>query len=206
MQSAHEPKSDDYSSSWYEVVTDASLRQGDIFRELLVFRPNEDVEPSDVASVPDGHALMDYDRGDYIVMSASCDVAQSGYPYAVLGRIVEASESILKVTGKDYKPRIEVLRQGLVPSQFLLAGSLTITPAFAQSIVTYKVHALLPVQYLKKCCTAPRLRLKHPFREKFGNWVGSCFSRVGPEDHTLIPRVTQIFPSHILAANPDDFV
>jgi hypothetical protein len=204
LENANESAGDDYSAAWYEVVTETSLRQGDIFRGLLVFRPNEHVEPSDIDVVPDGHAQMSYDRGDYIVLSASCDVDQPNYPYAVLGRIVEATEANLKLTGKDYKTRVEVLRQGLVPSQFLLAQSSAVSPSFVQSIVQHKVHALLPVQYLRKCCTSPRLRLKHPFREKFGNWVGSCFSRVGPEDHTLIPQVAKIFPSHVVSANSDD--
>lgn len=192
---------DDYVNHWYEVVEDGTLRQGDIFRNLLVFWADDSIEPTDTEPVPDGHGRLSYARGDFIVASASCDVGQPSYPYALLSRIVEASEEQLKVKGKDYQTRVEVLRQGLVPSQFLLAPCHFVDPAFPLSIVQHKVHTLLPVSYLQRCCTGSRLRLRHPIREKFGAWVGASFSRVGPEDASQIPQGTKIYPAHVLAAN-----
>ena len=196
--------SDAYVDHWYEVVGDGSLRQGDIFQNLLAFWPHEGIEPTDTADGADNFARLSFQRADFIVTSASCDVGQNGYPYALLARIFAATESNLKVTGKDFNSRIEVLRQGLVPSQFLLAPCVFVRPAFGLSIAQHKVHALLPVAYLQKCCTVPRLRIKHPHRERFGNWVGVNFSRVGAEDATLIPQAAKIFAAHVLRANSDE--
>jgi hypothetical protein len=193
-----------YVDHWYEVVDDTSLRQGDIFRNLLAFWPEEGIAPTDAELVPDGYAKLEFQRADFIIASASCDVGQRNYPYALLSRIVTASEANLNASGKDFDSRIEVIRQGLVPSQFLLAPCGFVEPALELSLVQHKVHTLLPVPYLQKCCTGKRLRMKHPHRERFGNWVGGNFARVGPEDSTLIPQKAKMFPAHILKANADD--
>ena len=161
------------------------------------------MEPLPVGEIPQGYAQLSHDRGDYIVASASCDVGQDGYPYALLARVVPATESSLKAKDKELRTKLEVLRNGLVPSQFLLSPCDFINPSFPLSIAQHKVHVLLPVAYLAKCCTGKRLRLRHPLREKFGNWVGTCFSRVGPEDPSQIPQGVKIFPGHVLAANSE---
>ena len=179
------------------------MRQGDIFRDILVFWADSEIQPSDLVELPDGYGKLSYGRGDYIVASASCDVDQPSYHQALLMRVVEANAENLKAAGKDLATKLEVLRRGLIPSQFLLAPCEFITPSFPLSVANHKVHALLPLPYLKKCCKGKRLRLRHPFREQFGNWIGASFSRVGPEDASLIPRKANIFPGHVIAANKD---
>lgn len=181
---------------WYDVVTDTSLRQGDIFRGLHVVwgHPEERSTPESTGEEP-----VKARDGDFIVASASCDVAQSGYPYALLHGVTEATADALRVsTEAERLKKLEVLRQGLVPSQFLLAASEDVEPIFSLSIVQHKVHGLVPVEYLKSQATGPRLRLRHPHRERFGIWVGSCFARVGPEDSDNLPRFASIHPKHVL--------
>jgi hypothetical protein len=64
---------------------------------------------------------------------------------------------------------------------------------------------MLPAAYLLRHCHDGRLRLRHPFRESFGNWVGASISRVGPEDETLIPDTgVVIFAAHILKATESE--
>ena len=181
---------------WYDVTTDNSLRQGDQFRGLRVFWGHPELRTAPRSS---GDELVKELVGDFIVASASCDVAQSGYPYVLLLRVVEATTAALKVNTEDERiKKLEVMRLGLVPSQYLLAASPRTTPAFPLSFVQHKVHALVPVDYLQSCASAPRLRLRHPHRERFGGWVGSNFARVGPEDGELLKRFAKIHPKHVL--------
>jgi hypothetical protein len=198
-----DPETTNFSHHWYDVVSDETLRQGDIFRDIVAFWPSQDLPVMPGEPQHDQLPPFDWSRGDYILLSASCDVDQGGYPYALLSRLLPANPENLKAKGKDFLQKLEVLRQGLVPSQFLLSPFDGIDPAFPYSIVQYKTHALLPVSYLRRNCTAPRLRLRHPHRERFGNWVGSCFSRVGPENHTLIPKQSSIYPAQVLNANEE---
>jgi hypothetical protein len=195
------PAEEDYQRKWYQVVENDSLRQGDLFRSLLVFWPSKDLEPSDTDPGAETRVPFDWGRGDYIVLSASCDVDQRGYPYVLMGRVVPATSQHLKCSEKELAQQIEVRRQGLVPSQFLLAPFQDIEPPFHLSLVTWKTHALIPIEYLRRSCTMPRLRLKSPHRERFGNWAGTNLSRVGPETDAQIPRGPQIFPAHVIAAN-----
>jgi hypothetical protein len=191
-----------YHRDWYESVSGDSLRQGDIFRNLLVYWLPQDLV--DTGTDPQGEAQSiraEYHRGAYIILSASCDVDQRGYDQVLLTRIVDATHQTLKVqTEKEFHLKLEVLRQGLVPSQFLLAAHPEVSPVFPLSVVQYKVHSLLPIQYVKRCCTGERLRLRSPHRERFGTWAGANLSRVGPENDSLIPRFTQIYAKDILAA------
>lgn len=200
---ATELEPSNYQDAWYEVVEDNSLRQGDIFRNLNVFWPSAELLPFDGSTAPEGYGKLDFATGDYIIASASCDVDQANYPFVLLSRVLAVTEENLKTNAKELPKFVEVLRLGLVPSQFLLAPFDSASPSFPLSTVQHKVHVLVPTGYLKNSCGGKRLRLKHPIREKFGNWVGASFSRVGPEDATNIPKGAKVFPAHIIAANLD---
>jgi hypothetical protein len=175
------------STFWYETVTDISLRQGDFFRNILVFWlpagiPIYEVDPTEVA------LDLKFDRGDWIVMSASCDVARSSPSQVVMGRVLPADEKTLGAkSANDLRDRLEVLRKGFDPLRFLLAECQTATPPFPRSFVQFRTQVALPADYLQRQCAEPRLRLRSPFRESFGSWVGGNFGRVGVEDHTQIP-------------------
>jgi hypothetical protein len=97
-----------------------------------------------------------------------------------------------------------VLRKNLEGSKFLLSEHSGIDPPFPLSFVQFRSHLLMPVHYVRRCCTGKRLRLKHPFRESFGDWVGSNISRVGPENESLIPQFhKETWPEDILSANQE---
>src|SRR5206468_10044413 len=122
--------------------------------------------------------------GDWIIMSASCDVDRpQGYPHVLLGRVLPATPENfgLRDEGKEFQKRVEVVRKGLDPSKFLLAEHPGVSPAFPLSVVQFRVHVTMPIDYLRRSAVGRRLRLRHPFRESFGNWVGANMSRVGPE-------------------------
>lgn len=192
---------------WYEVVDegDDSLRQGDIFRDLVVYWLPDDLPTlDDDADADDVELTVNADRGDWIVLTASCDLHQERFSHALLAGVAEASYEGLNIpggedAGQDELDKYqEVVRAGLDPTKFMLPSYEGIEPSFPRSVAFIRTNVFLPLPYLKRNCTDQRLRLNHPFREKFGNWVGQRFSAVGPEDYATIPRIRQVFPEHIL--------
>jgi hypothetical protein len=182
----------EFWNEWYEVVTDDKIRQGDIYRGLTVYWLPADLPVFDEEPPPT--ALQDYPAkswtGDWIVMSASCDLERGPeqYPHVLVGRILPATGEFLGVDNeKELKRRLEVVRTGRDHAKFLVAEHPDARPPFERSIVQYKVHLTLPHQYLRSARVHPRLRLKPPFREKFGNWVGANISRVGIAAEDEIP-------------------
>lgn len=193
---------------WYEPVEgNDTLRQGDIFRGLLVYTLPQDLPAPDTPPAPGSRIPVDvvWARGDWIIMSASCDVDRPAdvYPHVVLGRVLPPTRDVLGTkSDKEHNERIEVIKKGLEPGRFMLSECPSAAPPFPQSVVQYRVHLTMPSSYLRRNCAGQRLRLRSPFRESFGNWVGANISRVGPETHTLIPGnpAVQTWPIHTLRA------
>ncbi len=195
---------------WYlPVVGDQPLRQGDIFRDLVVYTLPQNLQVLDNPPEPGSGSRIpveaEWSRGDWIIMSASCDVDRPAatYPHVVLGRVLPATPAVLGTGGeKDYRERLEVLKKGLEPARFLLAECPPAAPPFPMSVVQYRVHVTMPADYLRRNCAAERLRLRHPIREVFGTWVGTNIMRVGPEDYMNIPTSgARTWPAHTLKAN-----
>ncbi len=192
---------------WYETAETPVLRQGDILRDLLVYWFPQTL-PVLEGDAPQGEIAVNTvcARGTWIVMSASCDVErQSGvYPHALIGHVLPANNETLRLKSDgELQARLEVLRQGH-GSAFLLAHHLTVEPPFPLSFVDWKNHLTMPIDYLRNAVgVRPRLRLRSPFRESFGNWVGSNIQRVGIENDVAIPRFRPIVAEHILRAEPE---
>ena len=132
-------------------------------------------------------------RGDWIILEASCDVHHDGarppnVEQVLIAKVVVADEDGLGQSGKGLDQAREAVRRGWYPSKFMLSSYEGIDPVFPLSYVEYQHHFVVPHAYLAASATAQRLRLRHPLREQFGSWVGSCISRVGPEDTAQIPR------------------
>ena len=175
---------------WYDVVDDDSLRQGDIFTKLIVPLLPDNLEPLSPDIVQSDSPLdIQWKDGDWIVFSASCDLdVARNVPFALLGRVLPMEDALGSGNARNQRQKAELIRRGLMPSKFRLAEHLEMTPAFPDSVVDYRVHVTMPVLFLRRACKGPRLRLKSPFREQFGNWVGSNISRVGIDDHMQIER------------------
>ncbi len=145
-------------------------------------------------------------RSDVIILDASCDVdhsdqRQPACEAVLMAAVTPANPETLRATGKEYDQRLETLRQGLLPSKFLLPEVDDETLPFPLSFVEYRERFLLPHSYLLANLGVRPRHLKSPHRERFGNWVGQCVSRVGPEDQALIPRFTsQMHPAQVLRA------
>lgn len=197
------------SDHWYLVVNDASLRQGDIFRNVAAFLLPQDVlTPAGAAGEAAPNAIA-FERvtGDWIVLDASCDVDYGpnrppSCQHVLLASVRAATRQALKTdVEKEFNVRLEVMRKGLMPSRFLLAAHDDAQIVFPLSFVQYSARVLVPHAYLLRHCDQPRLRLKSPHRESFGNWAAACISRVGAEEEAQIPRfVPQLHAGQVVAA------
>lgn len=176
--------------SWHEVVSDSTIRQGDIFFDLPV--PVAGHKPDDfpIKRGTDTGWPISTIEGNWVVFSASCDLqAGRSVRYPIIGRLFSVDE-LIEPTDKSRRARqkAEVLRRGLIPSKHLFADADVEGVTLTRQYADYRHHVCVPYQYLQSACEAgPRLRLKSPHREAFGNWVGNNFSRVGIEDDEQIP-------------------
>ena len=192
---------EEYWTYWYEVVEDAeSLRQGDILRGIVAAVLENEPVDLDVEGDPEFPVEVFAPR-DWIILTASCDLDARGATHALVAPVFEVTPEILRTgdSATNFQKRVEVLRKGLSPRQFLLSKHPPLE--FPLSFAQFRDLAFLPTQHIRDQLGENRLRLKHPFRESFGNWVGDRMSAVGPEDHTTIPpNGKRIFPAHILDA------
>lgn len=168
---------------------------------MLVFWLPQDLPRLDI-DPPDDTPLETHPtfaRGSWIILSASCDIDRAVDTHVLLARVIDASQTNLRAEStKVHKDKLEVLRQGYDPARFLLAKNDNTDPPFPQSFVEYRQQVFLPINYLRRQCDGSRLRLKPPFREKFGNWAGANLGRVGIEDAAQIPRITGFSASAVL--------
>ena len=189
------------SNHWYDRPTVENLRQGDLFIGLTAFWLPEDLSLEPARS---DQFLAGQRAGNWIVASPSCDLDTARVTQALLVEVIEASpENVWGANTKQYSQTLEVLRRDLDPSKFLLPSHSDVD--LPLSFAHVRDQVLLPINYLQSQISRRMLRLKHPFREKFGNWIGSRFSDVGPENYTLLPKYYDkgVFPPHVLRANED---
>jgi hypothetical protein len=178
-----------YSKRWYDVVEDDSLRQGDIFLDLLVFwHPQDIVVPEELMDAKDFSLPSDVKKGCWILLTASCDIERKDSPQALLAPVIPAISLKKGATDKEFNLRLESMKQGLHQTKFLLPASNELDPEFPISFVEFRQYLTVPAHYLKNRAVGKRLRLRHPFREMLGAWAGGCLSRIGPEDDWNFPR------------------
>ncbi len=96
-----------YWEHWYEVAEGTNLRQGDIFRSLVVYWLPDDLQtpglPTEDALIPIAAKWL---QGDWIVLDASCDLDQKLCPQVLLAPVRPATAETLK-TGTDDKQLTE---------------------------------------------------------------------------------------------------
>ena len=185
---------------WYETVEDTTLRQGDIFQDLVCYWLSEDLEPES-PTPPVKKAT-----GTWIVAQASCDMEGRGLERVVVLEVLPATRETLRMAEdapeKELRKRLEVIRIGAYPRRFLIPERPEGRVTIPMSVVAWDNLATLPTKYLRRhYCGNPRLRLKSPLREKFGNWVGERFCAVGPEDEAVIPRFARIHDHHVIVTS-----
>lgn len=196
----------DLADRWYEVVAHDQLRQGDIFRGMLTYWLPDGlplVEPAPTDSPLS--VKVQHERGDWIILSASCDIDRGNSQLVLLARVLEATDEHLDVSDdKARRERLEILKRGWDPPRFLLAAHPS-NPSLPLSFVGYRTQVLLPIEYVRRNATGQRLRLRPPQREKFGVWVGANISRIGIEvvDQIDLGKTPFIGPTQVLRSVRD---
>ncbi len=185
---------------WYETVDDTTLRQGDIFVDLVCYWLASDLEPEGPAPA------VEKATGTWIVAQASCDMEARGLRRVVVLQVLPASRQTLRIAenapDKELKKRLEVIRRGAYPRRFLIPERSKGRVKIPMSVVVWDNLATLPTEYLRRhYCGTPRLRLRSPLREMFGNWVGARFSAVGPENEAVIPRFASVHDHHVIVTS-----
>lgn len=185
---------------WYQTVEDKSLRQGDIFVDLTCYWFDNDLAPDTL------NPSVLKATGTWIVAQASCDMEARGLTRVVVLEVLPASRKTLRIDEqapeKELSKRLEVIRRGAYPRRFLIPECSEGKVTIPMSVVVWDNLATLPTEYLRHhYCNGPRLRLRSPLREKFGNWVGARFSAVGPEDDAVIPHFVRIHDHQVLTTS-----
>ena len=120
--------------------------------------------------------------------------------------LVEASRRALRIgeaaADSGFEKRLEVIRRGVYPRRFMLPERPVEPVSFPLSVAAWDtVVAMLREYLLTHHCEGLRSRLRHPFRENFGNWVGEKLLALGPENRTLFPPFRErIHDAHALDA------
>jgi hypothetical protein len=173
---------DTISPPWYEVVADQTLRQGDIFLQLPALWLPAGLKPPDPKDKAPLEVNIHYLHADWIILSASCELDRAGQANVLLCRVFSATHENLQTKNeKDLSERLEVIRRGFDPRRFLLAEHPS-EPRMPLSFAGYRTQVFLPDDYVRLHCTGPRLRMRPPHRENFGNWAGGNLGRVGIEE------------------------
>ena len=189
-----DPTPESTTNHWYEVVTDGTLRQGEILQDLKVPVLADDCDLT--ASAEKARCIL---KGPtWIVMSPSCDLEHTKIPRVLVAECVQVETDLNLPEGKTRGKILEALRRGVMHDKFLLPDT-SLGPGLKLSVASNRNIAAVPTASLKAFVEGrTRLRLRHPYREQFGNWCGSWVSRVGPEDVGEIPRfVKQLRPEQV---------
>lgn len=176
------------SVSWYQEVADASVEQGDIFRDYPIFVPELTLEHLDqVAKGELPEVPVSILTTDAIVLSQSCDLANNKIDSVTLcpvwGMKKFEGAMLVNLSDKEKSNRKEQIRQGKEPPFHMLAGDEVLNMEL--SIVEFGRLYTTPKDFINKfadnCDT--RLRLISPYREHLSQSFARYFMRVGlPSD------------------------
>jgi hypothetical protein len=166
------------SSSWYKVVNEAELEQGDIFRACPINRIL--VAPSEEAN-----ELTDVyqEEHDVIVLTQTCDLVNSKVDEVLVALVVGYKDLAErekaknpKIIGKDF--RKAAVDTTLVP--YLLLQNRIETPTFPWSLVDFHNLFSIPKSFLTAIAAnaGERLRLESPYKEHLAQGFGNYMMRV----------------------------
>jgi hypothetical protein len=165
--------------SWYEVVSDGSLQQGDIFVgfPLLSYESTDDLFEKLADDSESIHIEASGSPADIIVMTQSCDLEHDKLDMVVVCPLW--SVDYLKKKYDFGKDRLNRIISGRQPDMHMIHKSND--PEFPMSVVEFKRIQTVPLSWLKGIAEtlSPRLRLKSPYRERLAQAFGMYFMRIG---------------------------
>ena len=159
-------------SDWYEVVSGPKLEQGDVLTNISAPRAVQD------DNAPGGFRIR-LGRGDYVVLSQTCDLENSKLQEVLLADISDyqsAANSTDRARSKAFR---KALVQGTDWAYFLLP-EFEGPPNFSWSIINFHYLFLIDVG----ACTrqaerlGSRLRLVPPYKEHLAQSFGRYMMRI----------------------------
>jgi hypothetical protein len=168
---------------WYGRVESDELEQGDIVENFRVFRASDDLIVDENDAPPDS-SVFKWKSLDLIIMSQSCDLQKGREKVddillcAVWKRSELTGDELL---GKD--TGMEEARKGRLPAFHVLAASPLEGFEREVRVVDFRRLYSLPIGFVRKKLSTPRLRLLPPYREQLSQSFARFFMRVGlPSD------------------------
>ena len=166
--------------SWFSVVEEAALRQGDVLFgcPVPILRPLQ--YPLEEGDVPE-LSIVDL---DLVVLSQSCDLTNDKVEDVLLAEVVNwkvAKEADSYLRSTDGR---RAVRRGNLPGYSLLKRH-DGPPTIWWSLVDFHRLRVLPKSQLEALALSagPRLRLESPYREHLAQALARYFMRVGlPHD------------------------
>lgn len=159
-------------SNWYEVVSGPKLEQGDVLTNILAPRAVQD------DNAPGGFRIR-VGRGDYVVLSQTCDLENNKLQEVLLADIRDYQSATYSTDRARSKAFRKVLVQGTDWAYFLLP-EFEGPPNFPWSIINFHYLFLVDVD----ACTRQaerlgnRLRLVPPYKEHLAQSFGRYMMRI----------------------------
>jgi len=164
--------------SWYCLVSDNELKQGDILEDCPVFFPPSDLT---LSSLEAGEAVFTWEVRNVILMSQSCDLVKGREKIGevLLCPLWERSELTEGHLSTD--KGMEDARRGQVPAYHVLNRCELANAERGFRVVDFRYTYSLPVDFCREFAgkSENRIRLLPPYREHLSQAFARFFMRVG---------------------------
>ncbi len=172
--------------SWYEVVEDDSLEQGDILLNVPIVKLPDEFALELRSLQSEIELEAEFEIIDAIIMTQTCDLVQDKTRFVTICRAVELAKhpEFPQETNKDFA-NLNALRTGRLIHFHLLDQCAIADYEKDFWIVEFESIYSLPIGFVKNHIlrAGKRLRLKSPYKEHLSQAFARVFMRVGlPSD------------------------
>ncbi|BCM89387.1 hypothetical protein IAD21_01233 [Abditibacteriota bacterium] len=188
ITSVHDSNRDILPMSWYEIVMDSRIEQGDVFKDCQVVMPAYGCPfPRPKGNVPTIAAIVNI--YDVVVLSQSCDLEQGKISHALVCPYSPISD-LQKIVARTLNPKElknakKNIKEGKEHGFHMLDRCSLPSFEFEPQVVGFRTVFSVPVVYLSTLASSgsERLRLRSPYKEHLSQAFARFFMRVGlPQD------------------------
>jgi hypothetical protein len=155
---------------WYEIVNESGLEQGDILRSLDVPR---------VTRRPSGAYSAVVTRGDFIVLSQSCDLDNDKIAEVLLAAVFKYDRLYAEADHYRASSFRRSMVMGAQPAFFLLPPHSAVADSGWCLVDFHHLHLLEKAACSQFATSSgPRLRLRPPYKEYLAQSYGRYMMRV----------------------------
>ncbi len=165
------------SNSWFEVINQSVLEQGDLITDCKIFRPVHAESQKDDSVVTIAEEIH-----DVIILTQTCDIENRNVEEVLVARVVTYGNLIAEFGGADIR-RSRTYRKtaldNVIPA-YLLLQERTIPPILEWSLVDFHNLFTIPRSLLSEITSGKgdRLRLVPPYKEHLAQSFAKYMMRV----------------------------